>query len=1104
VLPAFLLSLFLSTASSAAASLSLSGSWRFGLDPSDSGLTEEWFAKPLPSQIQLPGILQAQGYGNDISTNTPWVLSLYDRNWFLRDDYKAYTRPGEVKVPFLCQPPKHYLGAAWYQRDITIPTSWQGQRVQLFLERPHWETTVWLDDQKVGSCNSLVAPHTYEFGTIAPGKHTLTIRIDNRMILPYRPDAHSVSDSLGSSWNGIAGTIELRSTTKVWLEDAQVFTDIAKKSAAIKVHLGNITGRAGHGTLSAGNASVPVTWTTNGGEASIEVDFGPEAKLWDEFSPNLQHVDLRLKGEDADDSRELVVGLRDFRAKGRDFILNGRPIYLRGTHNGGDFPLTGYPSTDVDYWRKLFTICRQWGLNHMRFHSWCPPEAAFVAADELGFYLQSECGMWNEISPGTPMAQMLDIETERIIKAYGNHPSFVMLSPSNEPKGHWKEALPIWVAKFRSIDPRHLYTTGTGWSLTDDLGPIHGAADYVAIGRIGPRRVRGESGWFGRDYSSSLTGLDVPVVAHELGQWCTYNAYDFVSKFTGYLRPGNFEIFRNSLASHGLLNKAHDFAMASGRFQFECYKEEIEANLRTPGLAGFQLLDLHDYVGQGTALVGLLDTFWEPKGYATPAEFRQFCSSTVPLARLTNRVFTTKDTFEIPVEVAHYGPVPLTNVTARWQVIAADGSPTAEGTWPSMNIPIGKSFPLGNVKLDLSKLAAPAEYRLVVNFGAGLGRNTWNFWLYPSVPDLSVQGGVTVTRSWDEAESKLAAGGIVLFLPKPAELDWTSPPLDRVPVFWNRLMNPGWGRMLGLWCDTNHPALAQFPTAANCDWQWTELLRQCRAINLDRLPSGLQPIVEPIDDWNRNYKLGLIFEAKVGPGRLLACALDLDSELQNRPVAAQLRRSLLDYMAGNKFQPSVGVSASAMRQLFFDTRIMRRLGAQAQADGANGNALVDGDPNTFWVSPTNRRGEGRKYPHEVVITFPAAVAMSGLVLMNRQNDRDHLGDIRTYTVQTSEDGESWHDLMQGELGSTWSPATIKFKEAITTAHLKLVALSGFGTDITASLADVAILYAGPRLPELTESAVEYKRVRSSSTDVDEGTPAAQSAHPTERTSAKQK
>ena len=576
---------------------------------------------------------------------------------------------------------------------------------------------------------------------------------------------------------------------------------------------------------------------------------------------------MLLKGDQADDRRELVFGLREFRAQGNEFILNGRKANLRGTHNGGDFPLTGYPPSDAASWKRIIRICQAWGLNHMRFHSWCPPEAAFIAADELGFYFQPECGMWNEISPGSEMERMMYDETARMIKSYGNHPSFMLLSPSNEPGGNWKQSLPKWVEHFRREDPRRLYTTGTGWSLIDAPGPVEGA-DYLAVHRIGLNMLRKESAWFGRDYANSLKGVNVPVVSHETGQWCAYPDYDVIKKFTGYLRPGNYEIFRDSLAAHGLLDRNRDFAYASGRYQLACYKEDIEANLRTPGLSGFQLLDLHDYIGQGTALVGLLDPFWESKGYATPEEFRRFCNTTVPLARLRNQVFTTADRLDADVEVAHFGSQPIAGAVPVWKIVNAGGATVARGQLPAATIPLGKNIPW-------------ARYPWIFPIWQ---RRRLTSWLWDSRGRASRTTGSSgcirrrrIRRRramcWSPARGMrrklpLTAGGKVLFLPRPADLDWTSPPLDVVPVFWNRMMTPGWGRMLGLWCDAGHPALSGFPTEASFDWQWTELVRRMRAINLDRLPRALQPIVQPIDDWNRNYKLGMVFECKVGRGRL--------------------------------------------------------------------------------------------------------------------------------------------------------------------------------------------------------------------------------------------
>jgi len=1109
----------------------LEGFWRFELDPDDVGLKQNWFGRDLRNRIRLPGSLQMQGFGNEITASTPWILSLYDHYWYLRDDYKAYAEPGKVKVPFLSQPQRHYLGAAWYQRDIDIPQYLIGRRLILTLERPHWSSTVWLDSRPIGTQMSLVAPHVYELGSVPAGRHRLTIRVDNRMLMPYRPDAHSVSDSLGGSWNGIVGKIQLEDTGRVWIDDAQAFPNLAAHTMLIKVRVGNITGRSGQGTLTAiwpDIGVVPVTWDEHGGTAEVEVPIRADAETWDEFHPKKLPLRLWLKGADFEEYKDLTVGLRDFHAEGNQFILNGRQINFRGTHFGGDFPLTGYPPTDVKSWLVLFELCKKWGLNHMRFHSWCPPGAAFEAADQIGFYLQPEPGMWNEISPGTTMEHMLYEETDRMIRAYGNHPSFMLLSASNEPKGKWQQSLSAWVANYRTADPRRLYASGTGHT-ERELENITQGTDYLAIQRINQMMLRREAGWFGGDFGQSLLDIDIPVISHEVGQWVAYPDYGIIKKFKGYLRPGNFEIFRDSMEAHGLLEKDKQFAYASGRFQLECYKEEIEANLRTPGLGGFQLLDLHDYLGQGTALVGLLDAFWESKGYVDADEFKEFCNTTVPLARMPKRIYTTTDKLVVDVELAHFGAEPMKDGKAVWRI--DDNPPLAQGEWETRSFPVGKNIPLGKVSVDLSNGHTQGEHKLTVTvapeslFDPTTGRirkspdavkgttyfeNEWTFWVYPASLDEQLRGSaicpvsrapdILVTHSWEEAEKKLSAGGKVLFVPGNADLDWFSPPLDTVPVFWNRQMGPAWSRMLGLWIDLNPAeakthALENFATGSYFDWRWASIVSGVRAVNLDRLPKELEPVVWAIDDWNRNYKLGVIFECAVGDGKLLVSAIDVTKPNERNPVARQLRYSLLNYMASDCFQPLIPVSAGMIRSLLFDTRIMKKLGATAQINGEPAGAAIDGDPNTF-VQAGDPRAQIRE-PVEITISLPAPVAMSGLVLMPRQNHREHEGDIRGFSIQVSDDGNEWHDVRGGELVSTFAPQRIDFARTITTKYLKLVSLSGFAEDKTTALAELAAIYAGPKLNEAGEP-IEYERNRSASPDIDEGTTKRPSPSPTPR------
>jgi beta-galactosidase len=198
-------------------------------------------------------------------------------------------------------------------------------------------------------------------------------------------------------------------------------------------------------------------------------------------------------------------------------------------------------------------------------------------------------------------------------------------------------------------------------------------------------------------------------------------------------------------------------------------------------------------------------------------------------------------------------------------------------------------------------------------------------------------------------------------------------------------------------------------------------------------------------------------------------------------------------MASARFRPAVALAPSDIRALLFDTRIMRRLGAAARANAQASNDAanaIDGDPNTYWLVG-DARNRALKHPHELTVTFPTTVAMSGLVLMPRQNHREHEGDIREYVLHASDDGAAWREISRGQLVSTFAPQQLRFPATVNARHLRLTALNGFGPDTTAALAELAVVYAGPRLAEDTDvTGVEYRRGRTATTDIDAGTDAA--------------
>lgn len=896
-------------------SIDLSGSWRFALDPQDVGTDQQWQSQTLKDTLRLPGSLQEQGKGDDIGPDTKWTGQIVDHSWYNAPEYEKYRQPGNIKVPFWLNPDKHYVGAAWYQRTIDIPSDWVGRPVILELERTHWGTTLYIDGERIGQEESLQTPHRYVLNGLSAGEHTVTLRVDNRLLVDVGTNAHSVSDHTQSNWNGIIGRMSLNVKPSLYIESMRIDPDIRTKQARVTVHFGGDIGaapatlvlqaetqtgkRVGHAI------EVPVASGSQQVEATV--DLGTDAQLWSEYTPVVYRMKAELDADDGTDHAQSLFGLREFKANGTRFEINGHPVFLRGTLECCIFPQTGYPAMEPQYWTKIFGKCQEYGLNHVRFHSWCPPEAAFRAADSMGMYLQVECGGWAEVGSGKPQDEWFIRESERILREYGNHPSFCLMAYGNEPFG---SKHPEWlnnrVAEWKSQDNRRVYTSAAGWPFVENSDywntpdpriQAWGAGLGSIINREAPRT----------DYDfASIIRKDRPTVSHEIGQWCVYPNFAEIDKYTGVLKAKNLEIFRETLAEHGMADLGEAFLYASGRLQTLCYKADIEAALRTPGFAGFQLLDLHDFPGQGTALVGVLDPFWEEKGYVTGQEYSMFCNRTVPLVRFPKMVWLNDETLRAPIEFAHFGEHPIEGAAIRWTVATADGRELASGEL-NRDLPIGNCIPAGSVRCDLSSLDRPTQLVVTVSAEAANARNQWNVWVYPAQkPTVEKQPYIT-TRLDQAALARLEAGESVLLLPYGTLTPEQGGDIavGFSSIFWNTAWtNKQPPHTLGIYCDPAHPALASFPNQGVSDYQWWDLMSRCQAMNLTSYPDDFRPIVHIIDDWFTNRKLGLLYEARVGNGKLLVCSADLQNDLDQRPAAAQFRQSLLEYMASDSFAPT--------------------------------------------------------------------------------------------------------------------------------------------------------------------------------------------------------
>lgn len=617
------------------ATLDLSGTWRFQTDPMGFGMTpgSELYLSRLAETISLPGTMDEGGKG------LPNAARYVDR----------LSRKFE------------YCGAAWYQRELTVPEAWKGKQLVLNLERCHWETTVYVDGKRIGAEERLSTPHRFNLTeALTPGLHTLTVCVDNRLKYPMDQWNHGTTEYTQTNWNGMVGDLKIEVYDPARITALRTYPDLQQRAVRLKIDLDNATGKArkGHLQLELREKGGQKTVATAAHEVELgkgqqtwngTLALGKEMKLWDEFSPFLYEIKATLTTDSTTDERTVRFGMREVERGAHHVQLNGRDIHLRGTLDCCVFPRTGYPAMQPDEWRRIFSTIKEYGMNHVRFHSWCPPEAAFEVADEVGIYLQAELPMWiKDVGKYPARRDFFEKELYAVLEEYGNHPSFLLMCNGNENEGDFA-VLEDLVQKGQRHDNRHLYSASTART--------HVKSDEFYVSHVSPKGgITVYEGIPSTDWDKDATSdIDCPVIAHETGQRCMYPNFKEMSKYTGVLQPRNFEVFRERLTRNGMLHQADDFFRATGAHTVLQYKEVNESLLRTRKSGGFQLLGLSDFPGQGSAYVGILDAFWESKGLVTPEKFRESCAPTVLLARMPKRTYNNNENFEVRLEVYHYG-----------------------------------------------------------------------------------------------------------------------------------------------------------------------------------------------------------------------------------------------------------------------------------------------------------------------------------------------------------------------------------------------------------------------------------------------------------------
>lgn len=902
--------------------LDLSGSWDFCMSAADDAVFSG-------ETVRLPGTMDENGKGTD---NRQCLSTRHLNRDFV------------------------YTGPAAYRRSFHLPAHWSGRPVMLELERTK-KSRVLLDGVPAGPRQtSYTTPHRYDLSALCrPGEnHTLTIEVDNSAagmphamystLLEGEAWSHQITEHTQTNWNGIIGRLQLTAPPVYAVSSLTVRPDLPARRARLCAVLARPAACEGEQLalvkiqarcLTADHRTEPQWLAVRfaAGQATVSLfafhSMGAQPLLWDEFHPNRYRLTLHLYTVCGGQLRETEAcadfGMRRFTAAphdgGRQFFINGRPTLLRGEINCAVFPQTGCCPTDPAAWLRLFQIYKDYGLNHVRFHTWVPPRAAFQAADQLGLYLYVELPQWGRRMFGDVYqgdcsdADYYKNEVRRIFAEYGNSPSFVMFALGNEERigfYYYEEFLQYC----RELEPELLYSDIAGHSTYPPSADF--AAKFLDPAYL-PLVTPGND-W---DYTPAVSSAPIAITGHEVGQLQVYPDYDTeLPRYeTAVLKPRNLEYFQGVLAQAGLSGRSADFSAATGRLAAMLYRYFTESYLRTPGAGGFTLLGLQDFPGQGTALVGLLDAFAESKGAIAPQVFRRSCCELPVLARMARFVWSPGERFCAEILVPNYSAADAC-MDVHWALEQEDGTTVAQGCFSQVSLTQGTVTRCGHAEALLPDGESPCVLFLRLRLSGACAApgaplvNNYRLWVLPAQAPTA-PAGLCLTRSFDDAACRaLQEGKTVLILSEgtPAALP-RSRAVSFRPDFWSPMFHTDRpdGYLLGVWIDREHPLFRRFPTDLFADWQWYEPLQDARGLLINDLPAALRPIVQPIATVDLPDRLALLLEARVGAGRVFVCTVDL---LQKQDAASrQLLRAIYAYLTGSDFSPQVSLSPDELRRL---------------------------------------------------------------------------------------------------------------------------------------------------------------------------------------------
>lgn len=952
----------------------LNGKWHVVLEDGTTG------------QMDLPGTLDENGIGHrDVGAN----------QW--HPDAVLGNAAGEIDkdAPIATRFTRRhtYEGEARISRKITVP-DYGTDRLFILAERAR-ALRLLVDGEAcaVFRQGTLSTPYIFELTGAAPGEHEFTFLSDNSY--PGMPKAaicysSAATDETQTNWNGILGECSMYTRPQNFIDSLRVYPRAVKKEeknkaggyvldvcvelapGAKKVYkdakiilqsealavgeledtqtLTEIISCSGEGLTEAGtdkeeNPKTMEIWFR-------DLPLRENVKLWDEDEGNLYEMAVTLdNGISAEDKGgstaecRIRFGIRSFGDNGSGRLaLNGRAIFLRGEANCAEYPETGHPPMTIPEWKEMLLKYRSYGINFVRFHSHCEPEAAFAAADELGMLLQPELSHWDpkdafgtEESYRYYRAELVDL-----LKTYANHPSFVMLTLGNElqAQDEGRERMRELVRTAKRMDPTRLYANGSnafygeeGCDPESDFYTSQSCKDVVIRGTFSGMR-----GYLNENYPSADRTYDEamaeirkeyqkPVFSFEVGQFEVLPDFEELESFHGISDPVNLKLIKKRVEERGLLPTWEKYVEATGELSRLAYREEIEAAMRTRELSGISLLGLQDFPGQGTALVGMMNSHLEPKPYdfARPERFREFFQECRILVKLPHYTYEAGERLIAEVEAANFGKENIEGVfcwtLAGKKSVSENGNcepaeikskntviATGEDTEITICRP-GSYTEVGSLDIPLDFVEKNTALTLKVRIGDSI--SAYPIWVYRKTTPVCPEN-VYETRAFDMKTREILQNGGRVYLSPDADKESlpNSIKTQFTTDFWSVGTFADQEGGMGQLIDTEHPIFKEFPTDFHTDWQWWIMATKRAVI----LPHPMKTIITEMDSYAFLRPMAQMIEFRCLKGKVLLSTMELHKS-QQYPEVRALQASIYTYLSGENFEPAEEITEEELSML---------------------------------------------------------------------------------------------------------------------------------------------------------------------------------------------